>query len=74
MDSWFPVFTRGNIPEGSMYPNSIYFDLKVVPIKVLWGQSIYYVGTWTIRDRLVSTGSVRALQGYRGPQLIRLAF
>ena len=35
--------------EGSMYPNSIYFGLKVVPISVLWGQSIYYLGTWTLR-------------------------
>ena len=32
-----------------MYPNSIYFGLKVVPIQVLWGQSIYYLGTWTLR-------------------------
>ena len=32
-----------------MYPNSIYFGLKVVPIKVLEGQSIYYLGTWTLR-------------------------
>ena len=39
------------IPQGSMYPNSGYFDRKVVPIWVLWGQSIYYLGTWTLRDR-----------------------
>ena len=32
-----------------MYPNSIYFGLKVVRIWVPWGQSIYYSGTWTLR-------------------------
>ena len=32
-----------------MYPNSIYFGLKAVPIAVLWGQSIYYLGAWTLR-------------------------
>ena len=40
-------------PKGSMYPNSRYLGLKVVAILVLWGQSIYYLGTWTLR------GSVR---------------
>ena len=30
-----------------MYPNRIYFALKVVPMWVLWAQSIYYLGTWT---------------------------
>ena len=29
----------------------IYFVLKVVPIWVLWGLSIYYLGTWTLRVR-----------------------
>ena len=33
-----------------MYSYSIYIGLKVVPIQVLWGQSIYYLGTWTLRD------------------------
>ena len=32
-----------------MYPNSIYFGLKVLPIQVHWGHSIYYLGTWTLR-------------------------
>ena len=32
-----------------MYPNSIYFSLKVAPLSVIWGQSIYYLGTWTFR-------------------------
>ena len=31
----------------------IYFGLKVVPIWVLWGPSIYYLGTWTLRAGLV---------------------
>ena len=31
-----------------MYPNSIYLSLKVVSILVLWGQSIYYLGTWIL--------------------------
>ena len=32
-----------------MYPNSTYFGLKhVVPAKVLYGQGIYYLGTWTL--------------------------
>ena len=35
-----------------MYPNSIYFGLKVVPIEVLWGQSILYLSTWTLRVTL----------------------
>ena len=34
-----------------MYPNSLYFGPKVVPIKVLWGQKICYLGTWTFRER-----------------------
>ena len=32
-----------------MYPNSIDFGLNVVPIYVLQGQCIYYLGTWNIR-------------------------
>ena len=32
-----------------MYPNSIYMGLKVLPIWVHWAQSIYYLGTWTLR-------------------------
>ena len=32
-----------------MYPDSIYVALKVIPIWVLWAQSIYYLGTWTLR-------------------------
>ena len=32
-----------------MYPNSIYFGLKVLPIQVHWGHSIYSLGTWTLR-------------------------
>ena len=35
-----------------MYPSSIYFGLKVVPTWVLWGQSIYCLGTWTLRGRI----------------------
>ena len=35
-----------------MYPNSIYFGLKVVPIREIWSQSIYFLGTWTLRVRL----------------------
>ena len=35
-------------PKGSMYPNSIHLSLKVVSILVLWGQSIYYLGTWIL--------------------------
>ena len=31
-------------PQGYMY-----FGLKVVPIYVLWGESICYLGTWTLR-------------------------
>ena len=44
-----------------MYPSSRYFGLEVVPIWVLWGQSIYNLGTWTLREcelGLVSTYSV----------------
>ena len=35
-----------------MYPNSIYFALEVLPIWALWAQSIYYLGTWTLRATL----------------------
>ena len=34
-----------------MYSYSSYIGLKVLPIKVLWGQSIHYLGTWTLKDR-----------------------
>ena len=34
-----------------MYPHSIYMGLKVLPIWVHWAQSIYYLGTWTLRDQ-----------------------
>ena len=33
-----------------MYLNSIYIGLKVLPIWIHWAQSIYYLGTWTLRD------------------------
>ena len=32
-----------------MYPNSMYFGLKVLPKKVRWAQSIYYLSTWILR-------------------------
>ena len=32
-----------------MYPCSIYIGLRVVPKEVVWGQSIYCLGTWTLR-------------------------
>ena len=35
-----------------MCPNSIYVGLKVVPIREIWSQSIYFLGTWTLRVRL----------------------
>ena len=37
-----------SFPKGSMYPNSIYLSLKVVSILVLWGQGMYYLGTWIL--------------------------
>ena len=40
-----------HIPKGSMYPNSIYLSLKVVSILVVWGQSIYSLGTWILWDK-----------------------
>ena len=33
-----------------MYSYSIYIGLKVVPKKVHWGQSMSYLGTWTLRE------------------------
>ena len=36
-----------------MYLNSIYCGLKVVPISVLWGQSTYYLCTWTLTSGIV---------------------
>ena len=33
-----------------MYLNSIYIGLKVLPMWIHWAQSIYYLGTWTLRD------------------------
>ena len=38
-----------------MCPNSIHVGLKVVPIWVLWGQSIYYLGTWALRITKLSS-------------------
>ena len=46
---------------GSMYPNSIYFGPKVPTQKLLWVQSIYYLGTWTLR--------VMPSSGFTWPQL-----
>ena len=37
--------TNSSEPEGSMCPNSVYLGLEVVLFLVLWGQSIYYLGT-----------------------------
>ena len=37
-----------------MHPNSMYFTLKVVRIWVLWALSIYYLGTWTLSERVSS--------------------
>ena len=46
-----PYLHDAKNPKGSMYPNSRYFGLKVVPIWVLWGQRLYYLGTWSLRER-----------------------
>ena len=40
-----------------MYPNGRYFGLEVVLIEVLWSQSIYYLGTWTLRVTYQDGGS-----------------
>ena len=45
-------FYSGSIPQGSMYSYSIYIGLQVVPMWVHWAQSICYMGTWTLRDRV----------------------
>ena len=42
-----------------MYPNSIHLSLKVVSILVLWGQSIYYLGTWILWECLGCTSGLR---------------
>ena len=53
-----------------MYPNSIYriyIGLNVVAIiYVLWGQSIYYLGTWTLG------GGDGILKGLRSLSLFKL--
>ena len=49
-------------PKGSMYPNSIYLSLKVVSILVLWGQSIYCLGTWILWERVQSKGIVEVVK------------
>ena len=36
-------------PKGSMYRLSGYLRLKGVPMKVLQGLSVYYMGTWSLR-------------------------
>ena len=35
-----------------MCANSIYAVLKVIPIQVLWGQSIYHLGTQTLKVKV----------------------
>ena len=37
-----------------MYPKSIYFGLKVVHKKVVWGQSLYYLSTWTLWETSIN--------------------
>ena len=39
-----------------MYPNSIYLGLKVLPKQVHWALSIYYLGTWTLREHVQIVG------------------
>ena len=46
----------GDLPQGSMYPNSIYCGHKVIPILVLWGLRIYCLGTWTLRVSMKAPG------------------
>ena len=46
-----------------MYPKSIYFGLKVLPVEVRCSQSIYYLGTWT----LILTGAL--LRPFKGHYL-----
>ena len=41
-----------------MYPNSINFGLKLIPIKVLWAQSIHYLGTWTLGFGIPNASSI----------------
>ena len=43
-----------------MYPNSIYFGHKVLPMEVHWAQTICYLGTWTVRDMKIAKLYVRA--------------
>ena len=49
-----------------MYPNSIDFGLKVVPISVLWGLSIYYLGTWTFKPSTVYDSSGTLIVALKG--------
>ena len=46
-----------------MYPNSIYFGLKVVPIEVLWGQCIYDMSTWTPRVTCLQCATLKSFRG-----------
>ena len=46
-----------------MYLNSIYIGLKVVPIQVLWGQSMSYLGTWTLRVGALDPSTVNPYMG-----------
>ena len=39
-----------------MCPNSIIYNgLEVIPVWVVWGQSIYYLGTWTLQNMELGT-------------------
>ena len=55
-------------PRGSMYSYINYFGLKVPPIWVLWGPSIWCMGTWT------DIMSCRILLFYIGALIIRIRF
>ena len=39
---------RNPLFEGPCTLNGMYFGLKVVTMQVLWGQSVYCLGTWTL--------------------------
>ena len=53
-----------------MCPDTRHFGLKVVPVWILWGHSVYYLGTWTLRVRLIYFMQQSVLVHTSGPCML----
>ena len=44
-----------------MYGSSRYVGSKGVPIDLLWGLSVYYITTWTVRGILLADTGLKSI-------------